>query len=144
MDLEPEATRPPEQTDPPADDLPTNVGLGRALLGMVMIVGGFAIALASLVLRDGNLTGRMPTIPYAGLIAKIFGAVLFGAGVWVAGRRGSIVLGTSLLIGGAGAYLANLLINHEYGGPVNGIGLLAVLLGIVLIAFVNGWIGQES
>jgi len=41
------------------------------------------------------------------------------------------------------APLGNVLINHEFGGAANGLGGVAALLGLILIAVANGWLGQE-
>lgn len=128
----------------PVGDLPSSVGVGRALIGMVLIVAGLAVLIASLILRDGNLTGRMPTFPYAGLVTKILGAVVMITGMCLLGKGGMVKFGIALLLGGAAAYFGNVIVNHEFGGPANGLGGLAVLLGLVLVAIAKGWIGQEE
>jgi hypothetical protein len=124
-------------------ELPECAGPAHAVLGMVLVVAGMAILIASLILRDGNLTGRMPTIPYAGLLARILGTAVMIGGMALLGKGGMIKFGCVLLVGGFISYLGNVIINHEFGGAANGLGGLAVLLGIILLAVANGWLGNE-
>lgn len=125
-----------------ADDLPTNVGPVRGLAGILLILLGMAVLIASLIIRDGNITGRMPTFPFAGMLTKLVGVMVFAVGMFLLGKGGMVRFGCVLLVGGCAAYFGNLIINHEYGGAANGLGGLAALLGIILIAIANGWLGQ--
>ena len=135
--------RPQPSVQQPDDGLPESTTPVKATLGMVLVVAGLAILIASLVLRDGNLTGKMPTIPYAGLMARLIGTIVMVLGMFLLGRGGMIKFGCVLFVGGLISYLGNVIINHEFGGAANGLGGLAVLLGIILVAVANGWLGKE-
>jgi hypothetical protein len=111
---------------------------------MILVVAGMAILIASLIVRDGNLTGKMLTFPYAGLLTRIVGTLVMILGMALLGKGGMVKFGCVLMIGGAAAYLGNLLINHEVMGLANGLGGLAVLLGLILVAVANGWLGHEG
>jgi hypothetical protein len=140
LPLDAPSTRPPK----PEDDLPARVSPGRALAGMVLVVLGMAVLIASLILRDGNLSGQMPTFPFAGLLTRVAGTLVMVMGMFLLGKGGMVKFGCVLLIGGALAYFGNVLINHEFGGAANGLGGVAALLGLILIAVANGWLGHEQ
>jgi hypothetical protein len=116
----------------------------QGLAGMFLVVAGMAILVASLIIRDGNRTGQMQTFPYAGLLTRILGTLVMVVGMALLGRGGMVRFGCVLMIGGAAAYLGNLLINHEVMGLANSLGGLAVLLGLILVAVANGWLGQQE
>jgi hypothetical protein len=128
----------------PEDDLPAKAGPVSALAGMVLVVLGMAVLIASLILRDGNLTGEMPTFPFAGLLARVVGTLVMVVGMVLLGKSGMVKFGLVLLVGGAVAYLGNVIINHRFDGAANGLGGLAALLGLILLAVANGWLGREQ
>jgi hypothetical protein len=49
-------------------------------LGVPLFLLGLGVLFASLVIRDGNLTGRFVTFPFAGALTKIVGMVILGLG----------------------------------------------------------------
>jgi hypothetical protein len=116
----------------------------QGFAGMILVVAGMAILVASLIIRDGNLTGKMLTFPYAGLLTRVVGTLVLVLGMALLGKGGMVKFGCILMIGGAAAYLGNLLINQEVMGLANGLGGLAALLGLILVAVANGWLGQEG
>lgn len=51
------------------------------VLGSVLMILGSGVLIASLILRDGNITGKLPTFPYAGMITKLVGMAFFVFGL---------------------------------------------------------------
>jgi hypothetical protein len=45
------------------------------------MVAGCAVLIASLIVRDGNLTGKWVTFPYAGLLTKLVGLFILVMGM---------------------------------------------------------------
>lgn len=74
----------------------------RRRLGFALVVAGIGVWLVGGALFTGNVTGLLPTIPYAGSVTTAVGAILEAVGVSLA--RGTPVLGpiekrkTSLVI----------------------------------------------
>jgi hypothetical protein len=134
----------PSPTPPPEQKSLRPVSVVQGLAGMILVVAGMAILVASLIIRDGNLTGKMLTFPYAGLLTRVVGTIVMVLGMAFLGRGGMVKFGCVLMIGGAAAYLGNLIINQEVMGLANGLGGLAALLGLILIAVANGWLGHEG
>jgi hypothetical protein len=50
-------------------------------IGVPIMIVGCAVMVASLIVRDGNLTGKWVTFPYAGLVTKIVGLFIFLIGL---------------------------------------------------------------
>jgi hypothetical protein len=119
-------------------------GVLQGLAGMILVVGGMAILVASLIIRDGNLTGKMLTFPYAGLLTRAVGTLVLVLGMAFLGKGGMVKFGCVLMVAGVAAYLGNLIVNQEVMGLANGLGGLAALLGLILVAVANGWLGHEG
>src|SRR5438105_8941154 len=49
-------------------------------LGVPIMIGGCAVIIGSLIVRDGNLTGKWVTFPYAGLVTKLVGIFILTIG----------------------------------------------------------------
>jgi hypothetical protein len=45
-----------------------------------VMLAGCAVLIASLIVRDGNLTGKWVTFPYAGLLTKLVGVLILAMG----------------------------------------------------------------
>jgi hypothetical protein len=52
-----------------------------AAIGVPIMIAGCAVLVASLIIRDGNLTGKWVTFPYAGLVTKLVGLFIFIIGL---------------------------------------------------------------
>ena len=53
------------------------------LLGAPILIVGAGLLFASLVLRDGNLTGKFVTFPFAGLVTKLIGVLVTVTGLFL-------------------------------------------------------------
>jgi hypothetical protein len=112
------------------------IGGARGLAGMLLVILASAGFIAVLV-----VTSRQPKI-----LTKLLAippAALGFLGLYLMGRHVTLRFGCFLLIGGAASYFGNLIIKHQIDGTANLLGGLAAILGIVLVAFANGWIGHE-
>jgi len=55
--------------------------IASAAIGVPIMIAGCAVLVASLIVRDGNLTGKWVTFPYAGLVTKLVGVFIFVIGL---------------------------------------------------------------
>jgi hypothetical protein len=55
--------------------------IASAAIGIPIMIAGCAVLVASLIVRDGNLTGKWVTFPYAGLVTKLVGVFIFVIGL---------------------------------------------------------------
>jgi hypothetical protein len=139
-------------------------GAGRALAGILLITLGLVIGvigmapiklhgLAEDILGEDATTAGMLALMVAGWLTVVLGLLVMGAGVFLLGKRGkslSVRFGCLLFFGGIAIYVGDLILSQGPNGPervfevnvARTLGLLAALLGILVMALALGWLTE--
>jgi cation transport ATPase len=132
-------------TDRAESNRPTlhaSYGLGRILVGILLMVVGAGLFLVGFVLRLGEEMGAFRAFPFAieitaaagGFFTFALGVAIFLAGAALAGRRATIGVGTSMALAGIGMYVVGFFTYQPLNVVLLFAGVLVGGLGFLIIA----------